>query len=54
MLTYTKLGMTMNVHNVLKNNNKFKEHQIYKILYMWSKLLNRVNLIIFILLEYLK
>ena len=46
--------MTMNKHNVLKNNNKFKEHQIYEILYMWSKLLNRVNLIVFILLEYLK
>ena len=44
----------MNVHNVLKNSNKFKEHQFYEILYMWSKLLNRVNLIIFILLEYLK
>ena len=38
--------MTMNKHNVLKNNNKFKEHQFYKILYMWSKLLNKeLNLI---------
>ena len=52
MLIYTKLGMTMNVHNVLKNSNKFKEHQFYEILYMWSKLLNRVNLIEFIILEH--
>ena len=54
MLNYIKLGMTMNKHNVLKKNKSFKEHQNYKILYMWSKLLNRVNLIKFTLLEYLK
>ena len=45
MLIYTKLGMTLTVHNVLKDNNNFKEHQFYEILYMWLKLLNRVNLI---------
>ena len=44
----------MSKHNVLKNSNKFKEHQFYEILYMWSKLSNIVNLILFILLEYLK
>ena len=54
ILHYTKLGMTISVHSVLKNSNKFKEHQIIKIFYMWSKLLNRVNLVTFILLEYLK
>ena len=50
----TKLGMTISEHNVLKNSNNFKEHQFYEILYMWSKLLKRVNLILLILLEYLK
>ena len=29
---YTKLGMTITVHNVLKNNNNFKEHQIRRYL----------------------
>ena len=26
MLLYTKLGMTMNEHNVLKNNNKYTKN----------------------------
>ena len=52
--TLYKTRHDISEHNVLKNSNNFKEHQFYEILYMWSKLLNRVNLIIFILLEYLK
>ena len=39
--------MTMNEHDVLKNNCKhkqiYKEHQIYEILNMWSKLLYRIK-----------
>ena len=46
MLLYTKLGMTITVHNVLKNDNNYKEHQIKKKLYILSKLLNKeLNLI---------
>ena len=38
--------MTMNKHNILKNNKIYKENQINKILYVWSKLLNKeLNLI---------
>ena len=29
---YTKLGMTITVHNVLKNNKNSKEHQIRRYL----------------------
>ena len=38
--------MTMNVHNVLKNSNKFKEHQFIKYLYIVKTIkLSKSNII---------
>ena len=39
---YTKLGMTITVHNVLKNNKNFKEHQIRSYLNMVKTIKQRV------------